>query len=69
MDSDGMTKTQPRTHTLILTVMFFTMATLGTFQEPFRILAYIGIFGAGIMLGTTIQGIYPDLFREKVKDV
>lgn len=68
MDSDGKMKTQPRTHTIILTVMLFTMTVLGTFQEPFRILAYVGIFGAGIMLGTTIQGLYPDLFREKVND-
>ena len=44
------------------------MVTLGTFQEPFRILVYIGMFGAGIILGTSIQGLYPDLFRENVND-
>jgi len=61
-----LTESQPRTHTIVLTIMFMAMATLGTFQEQFRVLAYIGIFGAGIMLGTTIQGIYPSLFREKL---
>ena len=61
-------RTQPRTHSIILTIMFLAMVTLGTFQEPFRILVYIGFFGAGIILGTSIQGLYPDLFREKVED-
>lgn len=61
-----MTRTEPRNHTMIICIMFVAMIALGSFQEPFRILIFVGLFGLGMILGTQIQAYLPNLFRQKV---
>lgn len=58
-------RTEPKNHSFIFAFMFGAMVILGGFQqEQFFYVFVIGCLGLGFILGTVIQGNYPNMFRQ-----
>lgn len=60
-----MTKTEPKNYTFIFAFMFGAMTILGGFQQIFYLIV-VGLFGLGLIAGTTIQALFPNAFRQAV---